>query len=126
MKNNKTKSANPKPKYQAGDEFIYTNGKDTMERVSILKVTENGYLLSNRVEVDEFLRRRDAKSPCTLYPADERHTRMYEAYGALFALERAINEIQEEMGEMDPYNLTLDQCDRIISVNKKVQRTIRV
>ena len=123
----KTTTTQSERKYKVGDEFIYHNDRDVMSKVSIEKVLENGYLLSNQVRINENLRRTDDRAdryPHHILPLDERAQALFDGYHAFLNLRRLMAELDREMSLLNPFQLTVEQTEKYIRTLKKLKKAI--
>lgn len=114
-------------KYKVGDEFIYHNGRDIMTRVRIEEVLENGYLLSNQVRINEFLKRTDDRAdryPHFILPITEGSQRLHDGYHAFLNLRRLMQDLDREMQSLTPFSLTEEQTEKYIRILKKLKKAI--
>lgn len=114
-------------KYKVGDEFIYHNGRDIMNKVHIEEVLETGYLLSNQVRINESLKRTDDRAdryPHFIIPLDDRSQLMYDAHNAFINLRRLIDDLNREMSSLTPFNLNVEQSEKYIRILKKLKKAI--
>lgn len=125
MKKTRTKTTQPTGRYKVGDEFIYHNGKNLMDKVTIQEIIPGGYLLSNQVKMNESLVRIDVdakKFNHTILPLTEDTEILYEAYWAHAQLLRRLADLQKELMQKNPFQGDREYQEKLIKVNKKLKK----
>lgn len=117
MKNNmkkdkKTKTQKP---FSIDQEFIYSDGKNFMEKVRVIECLETMATLSNRVKVKfsngEYLR--VDNRPGKLEPYTETNKSKFDAYMAYFAILRKCEYIQRNI-RIENLELSEEQQQKVI------------
>lgn len=114
-------------RYHVGDEFLYIHSKESMTKVAIEKITQQGYLLSNGVTIGDSLQRVDQDSKKYDYrvlPWTQETEAVYESYYAYVHLNRQLKELLKDLTKMDPFNLREADQTRVIYINKKLSKAL--
>lgn len=123
-KRKKTKEpevVNVTPPYTVGQKLILTDERTMMDKCTIVKTEETGYVLSNGVKVNFDLRRNDGKQGhCFIH--DEEGEEKFQAYFAQMVIARTLPELAKEVEKIDKMNLTPEQVKALLKINRLVNK----
>lgn len=123
-KKNKTKTpkvVNVTPTYTVGTKLILSDEKTMLDKCTIAKIEETGYVLSNGVKVNFDLRRIDGRDGhCFLH--DENGENHLQAYFAQMVILRTLPDIQKKITDMDKMKFTPEEAQAILKVNRLVNK----
>lgn len=125
----KKKSKSPKftpvinttPTYNIGQELLFHDEKTIMEKVTIEKIQETGYTLSNGIKTNFDLIRNDGRSGHCLILTEELEE-MYKAYYAHNRITRDIPPILERIEKMDKMNLSPEEVQTVLRVSTLINK----
>lgn len=123
-KKNKTKTpkvVNVTPTYPVGTKLILSDEKTMLDKCSIVKIEETGYVLSNGVKVNFDLRRIDGNNGhCFLH--DETGENHLQAYFAQMVILRTLPDLEKKIAAMDKMKFTPEEAQVILKVNRLVNK----
>lgn len=121
----KTRQPKESSRYKVGDEFIYHNGKNLMDRVKVIEIIPGGYILSNQVRMNDSLSRIDPdakKFNGVILPITPETELLYNAFWAHAQLLRRLGELQRELMQKSPFSGDEEYLQKLIKVNKKLRK----
>lgn len=115
------KVVNTTPTYGVGQKLILTDERTMMEKCTIAKVHETGYILSNGIEVNFDLNRTGKQKGHCLIETEETN-QMFQAY---FAHQRVLNlmpNIIDSISKWDKMNLSPEQSWALLRVDRYINK----
>lgn len=107
--------------YNIGQELLFHDEKTIMEKVTIEKIQETGYTLSNGIKTNFDLIRNDGRSGHCLILTEELEE-MYKAYYAHNRITRDIPPILERIEKMDKMNLSPEEVQTVLRVSTLINK----
>lgn len=115
------KVVNTTPTYEVGQKLILTDERTMMEKCTIAKVQETGYVLSNGIEVNFDLNRTGKQRGHCLIETEETH-QIYEAYYAHQRATRALPDILDIISKWDKMNLSYEQSGAMLRIDRYINK----
>lgn len=116
-----TPVTNTTPTYNVGQSLLFHDEKTIMEKVTIEKIQETGYTLSNGIKTNFDLIRNDGRPGHCLILTEELEE-MYKAYYAHNRITRDIPSILEKIENMNKMNLSPEEVQTVLRVSTLINK----